>query len=565
MAQQAYAYVTLVPVAEGFQSAVAKQLSGMNDIGKDVGDKVSKGVGSGLSKLGGLVAGAFAVGAVANFTKELVTAAEAEQVSNARLESIAKSMNLFGSETGTVTKRLQDLATTQQLSLGIDDDIIKSTQAKLLTFKDLAITADEAGGAFDRATTASLDLAAAGFGTAETNAVQLGKALQDPIKGITALARSGVTFTEVEKARIKTLVESNQLGEAQALILGAIEMQVGGTAAATTTASGRMTEAFAALKETIGLILLPAFTAMGTYLADTILPTLTQFFADVQAGTTPLNDLWDTLVGMLNFVKDNWHWISTLSVAVLAGVAAFKIYNGVVETAKAVQIAWTAAQAAGGIIMGILKGQTIAATLAQLGMNAAFIANPIGAVIALVVALVAGLVFFFTQTKAGQAAWKAFTDFLGTSIKVAGDIIASVWEAIKVSFEAVFNFLSQAFANWVNGVIGGINSVISLANTALSAISAVTGGAVNIKVPTVPKLKVPKLAEGGYVDSPTMALIGEAGPEVVVPLDRFEKMMSMDNGGGGKQLNYYAAPDQSIDSEQALFTAIRRAKVVTGW
>jgi hypothetical protein len=70
-------------------------------------------------------------------------------------------------------------------------------------------------------------------------------------------------------------------------------------------------------------------------------------------------------------------------------------------------------------------------------------------------------------------------------------------------------------------------------------------------------------ANGGLVTGPTAALIGEAGPEVVIPLNRFESMMGMD--GKGKTMNYYAAPNQSLDNEQALFQAMRRAKVVANW
>ena len=72
------------------------------------------------------------------------------------------------------------------------------------------------------------------------------------------------------------------------------------------------------------------------------------------------------------------------------------------------------------------------------------------------------------------------------------------------------------------------------------------------------------LAEGGLVTGPTNALVGEAGPEVVIPLDRFENMMGLNNGGG-KTVNYYAAPNQSIDSEASLFQAMNRAKVVANW
>lgn len=73
------------------------------------------------------------------------------------------------------------------------------------------------------------------------------------------------------------------------------------------------------------------------------------------------------------------------------------------------------------------------------------------------------------------------------------------------------------------------------------------------------------LASGGYVDKATPAIIGEAGPEVVTPLKDFERMMGLNDRTGGNTVNYYAAPNQSIDAEQALFTAMKRAKAVAAW
>jgi TP901 family phage tail tape measure protein len=71
-------------------------------------------------------------------------------------------------------------------------------------------------------------------------------------------------------------------------------------------------------------------------------------------------------------------------------------------------------------------------------------------------------------------------------------------------------------------------------------------------------------AKGGLVNGPTAALIGEAGPEIVTPLADFERMLGLGENGN-KTLIYHAAPQSSIDSEQALFTAMRRAKVVAAW
>lgn len=77
--------------------------------------------------------------------------------------------------------------------------------------------------------------------------------------------------------------------------------------------------------------------------------------------------------------------------------------------------------------------------------------------------------------------------------------------------------------------------------------------------------KLVALASGGYVDSPTPALVGEAGPEVVTPLKDFERMMGLTNTQTQPNITYIAAPNQSLDAEQALFTAIRRAKAVGAW
>jgi hypothetical protein len=105
-------------------------------------------------------------------------------------------------------------------------------------------------------------MASAGFGTAEGNAVQLGKALQNPIKGIAALAKSGIDFTDQEKEKIRTLVESNKLLEAQDMILAAIEKQVGGTAEESASSFDKMKFALAGVADTFGDMLLPVIDAL---------------------------------------------------------------------------------------------------------------------------------------------------------------------------------------------------------------------------------------------------------------------------------------------------------------
>jgi hypothetical protein len=405
----------------------------------------------GLTALSGMAVGA-------------VRAAEEAGVADNRLQNVAESMGLFGSQTDTVVKRLKDFADTTMMATAVDDEIIKSTQAKLLTFKNLAITADEVGGAMDRATLAAIDLAAAGFGEAEQNAVQLGKALQDPVKGITALARSGVTFTEQEKEKIAVLVESGKVLEAQDLILSAIETQVGGTAEATATGSAKMSVAFGEMAESIGKALLP--------LVEKLVPIMVGFF-DIVAQNSGV-------------------------VTVLAGIFA-------------------------------------ALAVAILAVNFALNANPIVKVITLIAALAAGLVILINYLVELYGGWdKLFKDISGwlvnfvigfrNAINAIGGFFATVFGTIGGIARGALNGALAFVEGYINFIIGGINGLLGAINRVLGAGKAI---GINLQIPTIPTLRIPRLAEGGIVmprPGGVLANIAEGGQaEAVIPLDRMGK------------------------------------------
>jgi hypothetical protein len=160
---------------------------------------------------------------------------------------------------------------------------------------------------------------------------------------------------------------------------------------------------------------------------------------------------------------------------------------------------------------------------------------------------------------------KPFVDFVVGAFEMIGKVASDI-------FGAIAGWIGDAFNGIIGVVRGPINFIIDILNSMISGLNSI-----KIEVPDwVPILggqtlgfnipKIPKLAKGGYVDQPTTALIGEAGPEVVTPLKDFERMMGIDgNGGGGKTINYYAAPNNSLDAETQLFDAIKRAKVVANW
>ena len=239
--------------------------------------KRASSIARGIGRVVGALGLTLGFAAMVRGFKDVTSAAEDANVANERIDAIAKSMDEFGDDTAKVTKRIKDYADSQEFLLGVDADVIKATQAKLLTFRNLTKTAGELGGSFDRATKAAIDMAAAGFGSAESNATQLGKALNDPIKGITALNRAGIQFTEDQKELIQSLVDSGKVLEAQDLILKEIESQVGGTAAATATASQKMTLAFGAVQEAVGQVLLPILEKFSAWFVS-VLPSIQNFF-----------------------------------------------------------------------------------------------------------------------------------------------------------------------------------------------------------------------------------------------------------------------------------------------
>lgn len=170
--------------------------------------------------------------------------------------------------------------------------------------------------------------------------------------------------------------------------------------------------------------------------------------------------------------------------------------------------------------------------------------------------------------------WENILSFFKTVGAALSDWWTGFWTGIIDFFHGVFtgigDFIGGIFrgvANIIidnmNFVIGMINTLIDGLNVALDGLSAVSGGTINLQIDRLGA--IPRLAKGGYVTGPTTALIGEAGPEVVTPLKDFERMMGLNGNRQGQTVIYNAAPNASIDSEQALTDALKRAKVLSAW
>jgi hypothetical protein len=417
-------------------------------------NKADGGLGkftSGIKAMGPAATVAF--GALAAGGMLAIGAAEEAATANAALSNVLDSMGY-----GDATARVMEYADALSKQIGVDDESIKRTQTKLATFSELAKSSDQLGGMFDRATQAAYDMAAAGFGTAETNATQLGKALENPAKGMTALSRSGVSFTDAEKKKIKALQESGNMLAAQEIIMKAVEKQTGGTAAASANGSDKMKTAFGEVAEAIGAGLLPMF--------DRMVPHV------------------EKLAG---FLQDN----ATVIVAVGGAFAA----------------------AAGGIMVmaGALKAlEVIKGVIALVkALNLAVLANPwvlaAAAIIALVVVVVKnwdtikrviGVAWDWIKAKtdavwgaiksALTAVWNAIKTAIKTYVTAWKTIITTVWNAIKTVVTTAVNAVRTTIARVFSAIksvvttyVNGWKAVISGAMTAIK--TAVRVGTAAVK------------------------------------------------------------------------------------
>jgi hypothetical protein len=131
-----------------------------------------------------------------------------------------------GNAAGFSAAQLQDQANEVALNTLASVGGIVEAQNVLQTFKSVS------GDTFKQTIALSQDMAAVFGGTAKDKAVQLGKALEDPIKGITALNKSGVSFTQNQKDMIKSMVDMGDTAGAQRIILRQVADQIGGAGAA---------------------------------------------------------------------------------------------------------------------------------------------------------------------------------------------------------------------------------------------------------------------------------------------------------------------------------------------
>jgi len=282
-------------------------------------DQASAGlgtIGNAMGTLGGIAGGAALAGVAALGAGIIGGIGDAKEAAliMAQTESVIKST---GGAAGVSAQHIADYAASLSAASGqslFGDSQIQESENLLLTFTNIK---DKT---LDAATAISVDMAQALGGAPKDAAIGLGKALNDPITGISALSKVGVTFTEEQKEQIKTMQESGNMAGAQAVILAELNKEFGGSAKAAADADGGMAkfndsigEAF----EGVGAKLLPMLNKFADWLNSPQVQEGIAMFAEVLGTGIQVAAEW-IATQLIPALIDLYNWLAPRLGPVLA-------------------------------------------------------------------------------------------------------------------------------------------------------------------------------------------------------------------------------------------------------
>jgi hypothetical protein len=233
-----------------------------------------------------------AVSFAANALKNSVSAYTESEMVTKQLETVLKST---GGVAGVTKDAVLDLAAALQQTTNFEDDAIVAADNLLLTFTNIGKDI------FPQVTETMLDMSQAFTQDLKSSAIQLGKALQDPILGVTALRKVGVSFSQAQVDVIKNLVNTGKAAEAQQMILKELNTQVGNSARAARDTFGgaviSLNNNIGDLQENIGMYITKAGRPFVEN-ANNIVKSISAWIMS-SAGMKVITDVLSTLGGYL--------------------------------------------------------------------------------------------------------------------------------------------------------------------------------------------------------------------------------------------------------------------------
>ena len=250
--------------------------TGANKASKDLG-KVDKGLSKLAKSAAATAVGFFGVQGLINGFTRTIELTKQQVVAESQLNAVLKSTKGVA---GLTAKELTNMASALQKQTRFGDEAIMTAQSLMLTFTKVGKDV------FPDAIETVMNMSEAMGQDMKQSVIQVGKALNDPILGVTALRRVGVQLSEQQEQQVRDFVAVGDVASAQKVILGELETQFGGVAkAAGSTMAGsleQMNNAIGDAQQALGRQLAPAIISMATNIT-TLANKTEEFFKNLSS------------------------------------------------------------------------------------------------------------------------------------------------------------------------------------------------------------------------------------------------------------------------------------------
>ncbi|MCA8984521.1 MAG: phage tail length tape measure family protein [Planctomycetaceae bacterium] len=271
-----------------------------------------RGARATLLPLGGILAGAIS-------TRESINAARTQVAAERKLEAVLQAT---GHAAGQSARQIKEFAASRQDITNFGDEATIAGAAVLATFKEIK------GSVFTDAISLAQDMASVMGNDLQGSIVQVGKALNDPIAGMSALSKVGVSFTAQQKQQVKALQESGDLLGAQAIILAELRSEFGGAAEAMADPLTQMRNMVGDLAENIGFVLLPS---------------IRELYAGFKSGLGPLTANVDAFKALGEWIASGVQFAVSYGKHIVAAATAMGTLVIVTHSIRAATQAWSKA------------------------------------------------------------------------------------------------------------------------------------------------------------------------------------------------------------------------------
>ena len=221
-----------------FENGIKNAQSSVKSMNKEI-----DALGSKLKTVFSGMAGLFAASKLKSLANESVKAWKYQEK---QLKLLSSTLKVTGANAWTSSEEIKTFASSLQQVTNYGDEAIIAMQNILLGFKEIK------GDNFKEATKAILDMSTVMNMDLTSAAQTVGKALDDPIKGLAALGRQGFYFSDSQKEMLKNLVETGEKAKAQKIILDELYTAYGGAAEATVDISKQLANTWGDFKEQMG-------------------------------------------------------------------------------------------------------------------------------------------------------------------------------------------------------------------------------------------------------------------------------------------------------------------------